>query len=209
MMLKVLRNQMKKRGCQMNKRKTMKILGNILYTMVFATIIFTTIVVISTRASGGEPELFGRQIKTVLSGSMEPTFNTGSLIFVKKLENPKNLKAGDVITFQQERDVLVTHRIIDVIKSGDSVMYKTKGDNNEHEDTAPVLSENVVAFYTGMTIPLLGYLLSYAGTPIGTAILLIIPGLILIGYSVITIRKAIKEIEGKTRTAPPSIEKSV
>lgn len=178
-------------------KKLVKITGNVLYGLVIATLIMLTVIVISSRASGGEPELFGYQLKIVLSGSMEPTFHTGSIILVKKVEDPTVMKEGDVITFVNENNQTVTHRIIDVLNQSGKPFYQTKGDNNEDPDSNLVIPDNVLAKYTGITVPYVGYFLEYASTPIGTAILLIIPGAILLGYSVITIRQAIKEVERK------------
>lgn len=175
--------------------KAIKIVSNVLYFVLFGLLLLMTIIVISSRASGGEPELFGYQFKTVLSGSMEPTFKTGSIIMVEKLENPQGLVKDDVITFKQDAENVVTHRIIEVVKQGENVFYQTKGDNNDHADMNPVMTENVIAKYSGVTVPFVGYFLQYAGSPIGTAILLIIPGLLLLGYAAWTIRSAIKEIE--------------
>lgn len=191
-------------------KKVIKVTGNVLYGIVFFLLLLMTVIVISSRASGGEPELFGYQFKTVLSGSMEPTFNTGSVIVVKKVDEKTALNEGEVITFQQDETSVVTHRIIEVIKQDESSLYRTKGDNNEEADTNPVLPGNVVAKYTGVTVPHLGFLLNYASSPIGTAILLVIPGLLLLGYSAFTIRQAIREIEGKMKTSTgESIEKTV
>jgi signal peptidase I len=180
-------------------KKHMKWISNIGYGLVMITLLVMIAMVISSRASGGEPELFGHQIKTVLSGSMEPTFKTGSVIVVEKLTNTENLKKDDVITFKKDEKNIVTHRIIEVVKQGDNVFYRTKGDNNESPDMEPVLSQNVVALYSGYTIPFIGYFLKYASSPIGTAILLIVPGLLLLAYAAWTIRLAIKEIEGKVK----------
>jgi signal peptidase I len=180
-------------------KKHMKWISNIGYGLVMITLLVMIAMVISSRASGGEPELFGHQIKTVLSGSMEPTFKTGSVIVVEKLTNTKNLKKDDVITFKKDEKNIVTHRIIEVVKQGDNIFYRTKGDNNESPDMEPVLSQNVVALYSGYTIPFIGYFLKYASSPIGTAILLIVPGLLLLAYAAWTIRLAIKEIEGKVK----------
>jgi signal peptidase I len=180
-------------------KKHMKSISNIGYGLVMITLLVMIATVISSRASGGEPELFGHQIKTVLSGSMEPTFKTGSVIVVEKLTDAKNLKEDDVITFKKDEKNIVTHRIIEVVKQGDNVFYRTKGDNNESPDMEPVLSQNVVALYSGYTIPFIGYFLKYASSPIGTAILLIVPGLLLLAYAAWTIRLAIKEIEGKVK----------
>ncbi|MFE8702112.1 signal peptidase I SipW [Cytobacillus sp. FJAT-54145] len=180
-------------------KNTRKIIGNVLYGIVFTTLLVMIVMVISSRASGGEPELFGYQFKTVLSGSMEPTFKTGSIIVVEKVDDTKSLKKDDVITFRQDEKNIVTHRIIEVIKQGDSVLYKTQGDNNEDADTNPVIDGNVVAKYSGISIPFIGYFFKYASTPMGTALLLIIPGLFLLGYAAWTIRLAIKEIEHKVK----------
>lgn len=187
-------------------KKSRKIIGNVLYGIVFTVLLVMTVMVISSRASGGEPQLFGYQFKTVLSGSMEPTFKTGSLIVVKEVDNPKGLKENDVITFMQDENNIVTHRIIEVINQGENVFYRTKGDNNEDPDTNPVMTENIVAQYSGITVPYVGYFLNYASSPMGTAILLILPGLFLLGYAAITIRQAIKEIEGKMKNNSTNVD---
>lgn len=150
--------------------------------------------VITTKASGGEPELFGYQLKTVLSGSMEPGIQTGSLIAVKLDVDKTSFKENDVITFMEEDDRLVTHRIVEVIQSGENVLYRTKGDNNNAPDMNPVLSENVVAEYTGITIPYLGYFINFAQSQNG-AFLMLIPGVLLICYSIFTIWRALAALD--------------
>ncbi|KAA6451472.1 signal peptidase I [Bacillus swezeyi] len=180
-------------------KKVMKWVSNFLYVIIFTLIIAAIIVVISTKSSGGEPQLFGYQLKTVLSGSMEPEFQTGSVIAVQKMKNPENLKKGDIITFMQDQDTMVTHRIIGITKNKSNLMFKTKGDNNQNPDSDPVLAENVVAEYSGITVPYAGYLLDFASKPIGTAILLIVPGLLLILYAVITVSAALREIDQKAK----------
>jgi signal peptidase I len=190
-------------------KRTTKIIGNVLYGVVFATLLLMIVMVISSRASGGEPQLFGYQFKTVLSGSMEPTFKTGSLIVVEEVKDAKSLKENDVITFRQDEENVVTHRIVEVVKQGDNIFYRTKGDNNEEADMNPVMTQNIVAKYSGITIPFIGYFLNFASTPLGTGLLLIIPGLLLLGYAAWTIRLAIKEIEEKTKVASAPDQKQI
>jgi signal peptidase I len=182
----------------MNGKKLMKWGSNIVTTVLFLVLIFMVFVVVSSKASGGEPQVFGYQLKTVLSGSMEPGIKTGSIIAVKPGGDMTRFEKGDVITFQQEKDMLVTHRVTEVIKSGDNIMYKTKGDNNNAEDMNPVLSENVVAEYSGLTIPYLGYFMNFTNSKNG-AFLLLVPGLLLLVYSGFTIWKAISEIDIKAK----------
>ena len=71
---------------------------------------------------------------------------------------------------------IITHRIIGVKDTNGKVMYETKGDNNNRPDLEPVLAENVVGKYADITVPYVGYLLNYANSKAGAALLLIIPG---------------------------------
>jgi signal peptidase I len=180
----------------MSAKKVWKITSNFITIVLFLLLIFMIFVVVSSKATGGEPNFLGYQLKTVLSGSMEPTFKTGSIIAIKPSNSPTEYKKGDIITFKKDESTIVTHRVIEVIKnnSGD-ILYKTKGDNNEDADVEPVLSQNVLAKYTGFSIPYLGYLVDLAKSKIGTALLLIIPGFILLIYAIVTVLGVIKEID--------------
>ena len=60
--------------------------------------------------------LFGFQVYGVLTGSMEPTYPTGSLIYVQQVDY-NDLKLRDVITFSSGKSI-VTHRIIEVVPNG-------------------------------------------------------------------------------------------
>jgi len=111
------------------------------------------------------------------------------------VEDTTSLAKNDVITFLQSDGELVTHRIIDVIKQGEQTMYQTKGDNNADQDFNPVLSQNVVAKYTGFTIPYLGYFIDFAKSSKGMAILLIIPGVLLLIYSGVSLFTALRELD--------------
>jgi len=177
----------------MNKKKIMKWINSIVSTILMVLLISVAVVVVISKASGGEQQIFGYQLKSVLSGSMEPGIQTGSIIAVKLAEDKTKFKVGDVITFMEE-DILITHRITEVNKSADSVLYRTKGDNNNAEDMNPVLSDNIVAEYTGFTIPYVGYFVNFSQSKNG-ALLLLIPGFLLLIYSAFTIWKVLSQIE--------------
>lgn len=105
--------------------------------------------------------LFGIQIYTVLSGSMEPTYHTGALLYVKETD-PMELEAGDVITFRLEGGTIATHRIVEVVSSEngtDDICFRTKGDANDMVDGSLVKAEHVLGkpFWS---IPYLGFLAS-------------------------------------------------
>jgi len=164
--------------------------------MIFIVLVLTILFVISIRASGEEPAIFGYQFKTVLSGSMEPEIQTGSIIAVKPGGDMTRFNEGDIITFKIKENILVTHRIVEVNAGGKQ--YITKGDNNDVADSEPVIAENIVAHYTGFTVPYLGYIAHFFSTKQGIALMLILPGILLLGYSVINISQALQQIEKKT-----------
>jgi signal peptidase I len=179
----------------MIKGKLGKWLNWIISFILMVTLIGVASLVIVTKFSGGEPEVFGYQIKTVLSGSMEPDIQTGSIIAVKTVEDGSKFKKGDVITFMADENKLVTHRIIDVKKTKNGVAYTTKGDNNNAADSSPVLADNVVGEYTGVTIPYLGYAASFAQSPNGSVFLLIVPGILLLCYGGFSIWRTLAQLE--------------
>lgn len=181
-------------------KKIGKIISNLITIVLILNLILMAFLVISSKASGGEPQAFGYQFKSVLSGSMEPTFLTGSIIGVKpvKEEKKKKLQVGDVITFVDSEERLITHRIVETKKSGEHIMYETKGDNNNAADKDLVLSDNVKALYTGFTIPYIGYLINFAQSKEGIAILLIGPGILLLIYAGVCITQVLREIDAKS-----------
>ncbi|GAA0591576.1 signal peptidase I [Virgibacillus siamensis] len=183
----------------MTFRTLKKWLSGAITTLLIITLIFMVFVVVSSKISGGEPSFFGYQFKTVLSGSMEPTFQTGSLIAVEPVKEPANLKKGDVITYRIDKATTVTHRIVKVNGTDSQPKYVTKGDNNDSHDSKPVLPSKVEAVYTGFTVPFVGYFMHYAQSKQGTALLVVLPGILLIIYSIITIWKAFKEIDGRKK----------
>lgn len=172
----------------------MKWINHIVTSILFILLMSVALLVIITKTAGGEPQIFGYQLKTVLSGSMEPGIQTGSIIAVKLGGDLNRFKENDVITFMEEDNRLITHRVVEVVQSGEYTMYRTKGDNNNAVDKNPVLSENIVAEYTGFTIPYLGYFINFSQSQNG-AFLLLIPGIFLLFYSGFTIWKALAEID--------------
>ena len=102
--------------------------------------------------------LFGLRTYAVMSGSMEPTYPTGSLLYVKKVD-PAELKVGDSITFMLDEDTVATHRIIEILpdeEEKDVIRFRTQGDANDTPDGTPVHCKNVIGKPV-FAIPYLGY----------------------------------------------------
>ena len=74
-------------------------------------------------------------IVVVLTGSMEPTFHRGDLLFLTNCE-PEDIKVGDIIAFKiQGRDIPIVHRVLKLHEKEDgTVKFLTKGDNNSVDD---------------------------------------------------------------------------
>ncbi|MBB6450140.1 signal peptidase [Geomicrobium halophilum] len=174
-----------------------KLISGVTTALLFTLLIVTVFAVISTQAADGEPEVFGYQLKTVLSGSMEPGIQTGSIISIQPTEDQGQFEKGDVITFTNADDTLITHRIHEVQNEGQQ--YITKGDNNNTTDAEPVLAENVVGEYTGFTIPYVGYAIDFATSDQGAVLLLIVPGILLVIYSIVIIWRALRQMDNGSR----------
>lgn len=173
-----------------------KVVSRVFKGITLALMGILVVIALSAKASGGEPTLFNHQIKVVVSGSMEPEIQTGSIILNKLPVSDTTYEKGDIITFHSE-DKLVTHRIVDVKEVNGADVYQTKGDNNNAPDTSYVSKEEIEGKYAGFTIPKLGYLTRYATSKIGFSLLLFIPGLLMVLAAGKDIFKATKEMERK------------
>lgn len=101
------------------------------------------------------PRLVGREAFAVMSGSMEPYYHVGSIVYVDKDISPEEIQVGDPITFRKADTAVATHRVIAIDE--EARQFTTKGDANEVQDMAPVSFDNVIG-KAGMSIPLLGYI---------------------------------------------------
>ena len=110
----------------------------------------------------------GLQPYVVLSGSMEPSYPVGSLIYVKSVDY-KELKVGDAITFMLDENTVVTHRIIEVLvdeEDPDTIRYFTQGDANDTPDGTSVHYRNIIGKPV-FSVPYLGYVSHYIQNPPG------------------------------------------
>ena len=73
-------------------------------------------------------------VVVVLSGSMEPAFQRGDILFLNN--SAEKVFVGDVVVFKiKDRDIPIVHRILKVHEKPDGrVELLTKGDNNRVDD---------------------------------------------------------------------------
>ena len=111
------------------KKSSIRKTWNVISSILVALVVLLALLLVGAR-------LFGLQVYTVLSGSMEPTYHTGSLIYVKKVD-PYTIRDGQVITFMLDENTIATHRVVGVVPDEEDstvVRFRTKGDANETED---------------------------------------------------------------------------
>ncbi len=98
---------------------------------------------------------------------MKPEINPNDIVIVKK-ESQDSINVGDTITFfiPNNTETTITHRIIEIIEKDGRKYYKTKGDNNNTEDSDLILYENIQGVYK-FKIPGIGVILTGGFTGIG------------------------------------------
>ena len=141
--------------------KTIKKIWNWISGILVGIVVLLAVALVGVR-------LIGLQPFVVLSGSMRPTYEVGSLIYVKSVDY-KDLKVGDPITYMISQDTVVTHRIIEILideEDPDTIRYFTQGDANEQPDGASVHYKNIIGKPI-FSIPYLGYVSDYIQNPPG------------------------------------------
>lgn len=141
--------------------KTVRKIWDSVTTVLVAIVVVLAVLLVGVR-------LVGFQVFTVLSGSMEPTYHTGSLIYVKEVDY-KEIESGQVITFMLDEDTVATHRVVEVVPDETDatvLRYRTKGDANDAEDGSLVHYKNVLGSPV-FSIPKLGYLANFIQNPPG------------------------------------------
>lgn len=136
--------------------------------------------------------LFGAYI--IISPSMVPTINVEDAVVVQRKEK-EGLKVGDIITFTSSdprySGLTITHRIVGIEKSkNQKVYYRTKGDNNNTEDSALVSYDNIYGKVI-LRIPKIGYIQYALTSSYGIVFLVVIPCLGIVIYDFIKLFKSI------------------
>lgn len=152
-------------------KKRSIILSIIFLVFIVPILVINLTIIIKGKLNPEEiPDFMGYKPFVVLSGSMESSINIGDLVIVKETDI-NDIKKDDIIAFKNE-DIVITHRVIEVINDGNSVKYKSKGDNNNVEDDFLVNAEDVEGVYL-TKISGLGNALMFLSKPIGMLVIIL------------------------------------
>lgn len=121
----------------------------------------------------------GEASYVVLSGSMEPSISTGDVVIVDAAD-PASIEEGDVITYtRSEGETPTTHRVVDILEENGGLAFQTQGDANDQPDASAVQASQVHGSVM-LTIPYIGYVISFVNTPLGLVALIVVPVLLLV-----------------------------
>lgn len=120
------------------------ILSNVSYLLIGIYVFFSI------------PVLFGYKPLIVVSGSMEPNYKIGSILYYKKV-SMNDIKENDVITFGTKNDSNVTHRVFELTDEG----FITKGDANLSPDSEIVTFDMVKGKVLDFSVSYIGFYINF------------------------------------------------
>ncbi|NTU46371.1 signal peptidase I [Candidatus Roizmanbacteria bacterium] len=161
--------------------KTLKFIFNLISYLLLGA--FGLVIIFTVASNQGV--LGGYRSFVVQSGSMEPTIMTGDIVLI---QSQSQYMKNDVVTFKNEEGRIVTHRILKADLSKTPQVFTTKGDANAVEDANTITQDSILG-KVQFVAPKLGYFVSYARSPMGVVIFIVVPALILILSEVISLFK--------------------
>ena len=193
-----------------------KITKIVLNVLLWIFLVFALVMMIFAFASisndYGVPIMGDKVILSVVSDSMEPTINKGDMITGKTLtlEEKKELKTGDIITFFADLDGdgikdINTHRIVAVLGEGDDIGFRTKGDNaakyptNVVDDGYTVRLDDVICTWKEGDTQCHGFgsFLGFLQGRVGFLCIVVIPLVLFFIYEIVRFVMMIVKLKGK------------
>lgn len=177
--------------------KISTIVSAIICVILIPIIILNTMMIVKTYTEPDHlPDVLGISPVVVLSGSMSPTFNTSSLIFIQDADY-ENLEVGDIICFLQS-GTAVTHRIVDIVTEDGQLSYVTQGDANNAVDRLPVTPDQIEGVYISH-VEGLGGAVMFMQTTTGMIIFVVAPVVLYLIFDILKRRK--ESSADRSRTA--------
>lgn len=213
-------------------KKALLLIPQILLYVFLAVCLFLLIVsVLSKKDADGAANLFGYEMRLIVSASMEKGegspdvsnykikhLKTKSMVFIKRVpEDEKkaqdwyaSLKVGDVLTFRYvvgASQETVTHRLIEITPTENGFILRLQGDNRTSNASVatqtvytsaadyPSQRENynyIIGKVVGSSTAL-GYIVYAVKQPVGMALIIIVPCVIIIVWQILRIVSVLSE----------------
>ena len=181
-------------------KKILKIVLNIAVYALFALILLLTLLIVAS-GKKGYTSIFGTAYVAVESDSMdggrEDSFQKGALLKLKVLsdEEKLQLKVGDIISFYDTiggKRVINSHRIVEVWGEESAIVFVTQGDKIGSPDATRRTLDDVIGRVKSHSNGL-GKVFLFIRSGTGFAVCIILPCLLLIGYCIYDLVRAIRE----------------
>ncbi len=135
------------------KKVIVKRVFSAIWWVLVALLAILVVSIVSAKAKGKVPKIFGYSVVHIVSGSMETEIPVGSYILIKEC-SPAEVKKGDVICFYSDDPVIYglpnTHRVHeDPVKGENGWEFVTKGDANPVKDAYTAKGDKLVGKYVG------------------------------------------------------------
>ncbi len=171
--------------------KVLTIVGTILCVILLPVLLINITLIAKSYLNADEvPSVGGKFPMIVLTDSMYPVIESGDLIICNTAEADE-IKVDDVISFYDPMGSgtsVVTHRVMEIVTESGEIEFRTKGDNNNAEDTALVPAENLIGIYQSR-IPKVGHVAMFMQTTPGLIVCCVCPILLLVGVDMLRRRK--------------------
>jgi len=185
---------------EVTESKSRRIVNTIINVVLVIAIVLAalcTYVSFVSTSGNGVPNILGTAFFSVQTDSMYPTLLPGDLVVARSVDNPRELRKGDIITYwtviNGER-VLNTHTIDEIFDGGEVCFFRTKGDNNTTADPITVHESEVVGKYV-FRIPGLGKVFDYLQTSTGFLLVIVLPVFLFFLYNLIQFFRVLFEYQ--------------
>ena len=180
--------------------KVLTVIGTVLCVILIPILIINvTMIVKSYTNKEAVPTVGGWFPLIVLTDSMYPEIKSGDLIICRETD-PAQVQEGDVISFFDPAGngtTIVTHRVAEVVREGESLMFRTRGDNNNTDDKLLVGAQDIVGAYKAR-IGGAGSVALFMQTTTGLIVCVVLPILLLVGYDILRRRMYEKNKQSDT-----------
>lgn len=186
-----MRQNTKNSSKEATRHRLLTIIGTILCVILVPILVINLTLLVKSYVNADKvPTVGGYCPLIVLTDSMLPEISSGDLIICQELD-PTDVKVGDVISFFDPAgsgSSVVTHRVVELVEEDGVTKWRTRGDNNNTEDTELVPMENLVGIYRSR-IAGAGNVAMFLQTTPGLIVCVVCPLLLLVGYDVLRRRK--------------------
>jgi len=149
--------------------------------LLYGAFVAALVALAAALAAAVVPRAFGYGTLVVQGASMGDTAPMGSLV-IARWTLAEDVEVRDVIVVQEDSEAGLArprlHRVVSLDGQDGQILVRTKGDVNQTPDPKEYILPDRVLI-PALTIPYLGYVASFATTPLGWVFLVLLPAIVL------------------------------